>query len=259
VRGTYQLKAEGDGQTFETTTVYADITAYGSAPQNFTQNIQLTPKQVKQVPSAGVISVDASEANMPERAMKAYEKAVKSADGNKPDDAIKHLRESIQAHPNFYAAYVLLGEQYGKLQRYDEASAAYQKGIELKSDGADAYVGLGVTFVKQKKYNEAIAPLRKGVELNKQTSTPYLFLGLAEMFTGDYAAAEADLLRAYEVGKLAMAHLYLANLYEQTGNPAKAIDHLKAFLKVTPNLNEARQADIRQAIDKLQKKVAGKD
>ena len=42
-RGNYQLTAEGDGQTFETTYVYAEVVAYGSAPQFFTQDIQLRP------------------------------------------------------------------------------------------------------------------------------------------------------------------------------------------------------------------------
>lgn len=258
-RGTYQLTAEGDGQTFETTSIYAEVSAYGSAPQTFTQNIQLTLKRGKQVEVAGVVSADPLDVNLPESARKAYEKGVKSADSNKTDEAIKYFQESIRAYPNFYLAHALLGDQYSKLQRYDEAASAYQKAIELKSDGADGHVGLGVTFVKQKKYSEAIAPLRKGIELNKQSSTPYLFLGLAEMFTGDYAAAETDLLRAYDIGKPPLVHLYLANLYEMKGEPAKAIERLKAFLKENPNLNEARQADIRQAIEKLQKKVSGKN
>src|SRR5215510_8460803 len=42
-RGTYQLTADGDGINFETTTVYAEIAAFGSAPQSFTQDIQLRP------------------------------------------------------------------------------------------------------------------------------------------------------------------------------------------------------------------------
>src|ERR1044072_5410412 len=46
-RGMYQLTAEGDGQTFETTRVDAEVNAYRSAPQNFTQNIQLRLKAGK--------------------------------------------------------------------------------------------------------------------------------------------------------------------------------------------------------------------
>ena len=102
---------------------------------------------------------------------------------------------------------------------YDEAVAAYQKAIELRSDRAAAHVGLGLIFVKQKKYAEAIAPLRRSLDIEKQSSTPYLFLGLSEMMTGDYKSSEANLLRAYEIGKPALAHVYLANLYELTGEP----------------------------------------
>ncbi|HEU4795602.1 MAG TPA: carboxypeptidase-like regulatory domain-containing protein, partial [Pyrinomonadaceae bacterium] len=42
-RGRYQLTAEGDGVTFETTTIYADVSAFGSSSQSFTQDIQLRP------------------------------------------------------------------------------------------------------------------------------------------------------------------------------------------------------------------------
>jgi hypothetical protein len=42
-RGMYELTAEGDGLTFETTSVYAEVSAFGSAPQSFTQDIHLRP------------------------------------------------------------------------------------------------------------------------------------------------------------------------------------------------------------------------
>src|SRR6266404_7926747 len=48
-RGMYQLTAEGDDRTFETTRVNAEISAYGSAPQTFTQNVQLRLKTAKAV------------------------------------------------------------------------------------------------------------------------------------------------------------------------------------------------------------------
>src|SRR4029078_4031858 len=149
-------------------------------------------------------------------------------------------------------------EQYAKLKRDDEAAAAYQKAIDMKPDRAPAYVGLGVMLVKQKKYSEAISPRRRSLEIEKQSSTPYLFLGLAEMMTGDYQSSETSLLRAYEIGKPPRAHLCLANLYDLKGEPAKAIEHLKAFIKESPNLPEERQAEIREVIEKLRKQIAAK-
>ena len=152
-----------------------------------------------------------------------------------------------------------MGDLYAKLKRPDEAIDSYQKALDIEANRADAHAGLGAVLFGQKKYAEAIAPLRRAVELEKSSSPPYLYLGLAEMFSGDYDSAEAHLLRAYEIGKPPIVHLYLANLYELKGAPSKAIDHLKALLKENPNLNEERKADIRQAIEKLQKKVSGKN
>lgn len=255
-RGMYQLTAEGDDRTFETTRVSAEISAYGSAPQTFTQNIQLRIKTAKAVAPAGVASIEALDPNVPRPAREAYEKGVKRAADDKPEQAVKLLQEAIAAYPQFYSAHTALAEQYDKLKRYSEAEAAYQEALKLKSDRAEAHVGLGVVLVKQKRYAEAIPPLRRSIEIEKQSSAPYLFLGLAEMMTGDYQAAEPDLLRAYEIGKPTLAHIYLANLYDLRHEPAKAIEQLQAFLKENPESPSSRQ--IREAIDKLRRQVANK-
>lgn len=252
-RGRYQLIAEGDGQTFETTRVDAEVLAFGSAPQTFTQNIQLRPKAGKAVAPAAVTTVEASDPNVPQRAREAYEKGVKRARGDQPEQAVKLLQEAIATYPTFYSAYVTLGEQYDKLKRYAEAEAAYQKATELKTDGAAAHIGLGVSLIKQKKYAEAVRPLRRSLELDKQSSTPYLFLGLAEMMIGEYQPAEAHLLLAYEIGKATIAHIYLANLYDLKHEPAKAIEQLQAFLKENPEAPQASQ--IRGVIEKLRRQT----
>jgi tetratricopeptide (TPR) repeat protein len=255
-RGMYQLTAEGDDRTFETTRVNAEISAYGSAPQTFTQNIQLRVKAGKAIPAAGVTSAEAADPNVPRTAREAYDKGVKRAQDDKPEQAIKSLQEAIAAYPQFYSAHIALGEQYDKLKRYAEAEAVYQEAIKLRPDRADAHVGLGVVLVKQKKYAEAIPPLRRSIEMEKQSSPPYLFLGLAEMMTADYQSAEVDLLRAYEIGKPTIAHIYLANLYDLLHQPTKAIEQLQAFLKENPESPSSRQ--IREAIDKLRKQTANK-
>lgn len=255
-KGTYSLTADGDGETFETTTVSADVAAFGPAAQVFTQNIQLRLKSGKAVPPASVTTVEAHDPNIPARSREEYERGVKDAGNNKPENAVKHLSEALAIYPQFYSAHVAIAEQYSKLNRDEEAAAAYQKAIELKPERAQAYVGLGMMLVKQKRYADAIAPLRRSLEIEKQSSTPYLFLGLSEMMTGDYQASESDLLRASEIGKPGLAHIYLANLYELKHEPSKAIDQLKAFLKENPNLPEERQIQLREAIEKLRKQAA---
>jgi tetratricopeptide (TPR) repeat protein len=254
-RGRYQLSAEGDGATFETTQAEAEVLGFGSGSQTYTQNIQLRVKAGKTIAAAGVTSVEAMDPNLPPRAREQYEKGLKLSRDNNPEKAVKLFEEALTAYPQFYSAHIAVAEQYAKLKRDQEAVAAYQKAIDIKPDRAPAYVGIGVMLVRQQRYPEAIPPLRRSLEMDKLSSTPYLFLGMAEMMTGDYMAAEANLLRSYEIGKPALARMYLANLYELKGEPEKAIQQLKAFLEESPNLPDERRAEIGRVIDKLRKRI----
>ena len=249
--GTYQLTAEGDDVLFETTSVRAQVLVFGRAPVTVTQNIQLRLKPGQTVPPAATVSAEELDPSIPAHARAAYQKGGKSAAENKPEQAIKLLQEAVAAHPAFYAAHVALGEQYAKLQRYDEALAAYRAASELKPDRPEPYVGVGVTLVSQRRYAEGIQMLRRIVELDEKLAAPYLPLGYAEMMTGDYRAAEAHLLRALELARSAIAHVYLANVYEQTGAPARAVEHLQTYLKENPQTPNAES--IRAAIAKLRR------
>jgi hypothetical protein len=51
--------------------------------------------------------------------------------------------------------------------------------------------------------------------------------------------------------------MYLANLYDLKGEPAKAIEQLQAFLKEA-NVPQERQIEIREVIEKLKKQLANK-
>src|SRR6185503_15557044 len=68
-RGRYQLIAEGDGLSFETTTVYVDVGAFGGS-QNVTLDIQLRPLAAKASTQPGV--VNAFTQNVPEAAKQAF-------------------------------------------------------------------------------------------------------------------------------------------------------------------------------------------
>ncbi len=176
---------------------------------------------------------------------------IKSAADDKPEQAVKAFAEAVGAHPPFYAAHLALGDQYAKLRRYDEALTAYRKASELKPDQPEPYVGIGVTLVSQQRYTEGIQLLRRLVELDEKLAAPYLSLGYAEMMTRDYKAAEQHLLRALELARPPIAHIYLANVYEQLNAPARAVEHLQTYLKENPQTPNAES--IRGAIEKLRK------
>jgi tetratricopeptide (TPR) repeat protein len=252
--GTYQLTAEGDDQTFETTSVTVDISA--SLAQSLTQNIQLRPKAGAALPPAGTVAAEEIDPDVPEAAREKYRQGLKSAAAGKGEQAVKLLQEAVVAHERFYAANLALAEQLSKLQRYDEALAAYRRAGELKPERPEPYVGVGVTLVSQKRYDEGIKMLRGVLEVDKDLPAPYLSLGYAEMMTGDYKSSEEHLLRALELARPALAHVYLANVYEQTGQFTKAVTQLEAYLKENPNSPQTEA--VRSAIEKLKRKTKDK-
>ena len=253
--GSYQLTAEGDGREFETTGVPVEIGSFGG--QTATQNIQLRAKAGGGATApAGTIAAEEIDPGVPDAAKEKYRQGLKSAADNKPEQAVRALQEAVAAHAPFYAAHVALAEQLSKLKRYDEALAAYRKASELKPDRADPYVGVGATLVSQGRYEEGIRILRGVVEVDKTLPGPYLSLGYAEMQTGDCDAAREHLLRALELGKPALARVYLANVYEQTGEYAEAAAQLEAYLKENPDSPQGEA--VRAAIDKLRSKAKKK-
>jgi Tfp pilus assembly protein PilF len=252
--GSYQLTAEGDGSTFETTTVSVEVSVFSGGGQNITQNIQLRAKAGAGAASpAGTVAAEEIDPGVPDPAKEKYRRGMKSASDNKPEEAVKLFQDALKEHERFYAAALALGAQLSKLQRYDEALAAYRRAGELKPDKPEPYVGVGVSLVSMKRYDEGIRMLRGVIEVDKELPAPYLSLGYAEMMTGDYRPAEEHLLRALELGKPPLARIYLANVYEQTGDFARAASQLEAYLKENPGSPQAEP--VRAALDKLKKKA----
>ncbi|HJQ31764.1 MAG TPA: tetratricopeptide repeat protein [Pyrinomonadaceae bacterium] len=252
--GTYQLSAEGDGREFETTSVPVEIGTFGG--QTATQNIQLRAKAGAAVPPAASVAAEEIDPGVPDEAKAKFREGVKEAAEGKHVQAARALQEAVNAHPSFYAAHLALAEQLSQLGRYDEALAAYRKASELKPDRAEPYVGVGVTLVSEGRYEEGIKLLRGIIEVDKNLPGPYLSLGFAEMQTRDYEAAREHLLRAIELGRPALAHVYLANVYEQTGKYAEAVAQLEAYLKENPD--SPQRDNVRAAIEKLKGKAKKK-
>jgi Flp pilus assembly protein TadD len=255
--GSYQLTAEGDGSTFETTTVNVEVSVFGGGGQSFTQNIQLRAKAGgASVPPAGTVAAEEIDPSVPDAAKEKYRRGVKSAADGKAEDAVKLFQEALKEHEGFYAAALALGAQLSKLSRYEEAVTAYKRASEMKPDSPAPYVGVGAALVGMKRYDEGIRMLRGVVEVDKDLPAPYLSLGYAEMMTGDYRASEEHLLRALELGKPPLARIYLANVYEQTGDFARAASQLEAYLK--ENRDSPQTEAVRAALDKLRKKAKEK-
>lgn len=265
-RGTYRLTAEGDGATFETTTVTADVSAFGSAQQGFTQNIHLRPKQASATPRAGVVS--AFNQNVPPAARETLERAKKAAEQGKAELALSLIREAIKLFPEYFEARLELGNALLQGGQLEEAIAELDRARQINPNDERTYQSFGLVLMKQKKYAIAVAvfaeasrlnptnamnPMMRATALIHQARTIDATASAAAASDRDYLLdrAEAALAQTSELSekKLAADHLTMAMFYEMKGARARAAAELEQYLRKNP---EVKNADaIRAAIKKL--------
>jgi tetratricopeptide (TPR) repeat protein len=264
--GNYELTAEGDNVTFETTSVRAEVTAFGSAPQTFTQNIQLRPKQTNAPPRAAVVS--AFKQDVPRQARETLERAKKMADQGKVELALSLMREAIKLFPDYFDARLELGNELLQTGRLEEAITELDHARRINPDDDRTYQSFGLVLMQQKNYKIAVAvfseasrlnptnpmnPLMRALALIRQASTIEPTQSAAAASDREFllARAEVALTQASDLSgkKLTADHLSLALFYEMKGERARAADELEQYLRKNPDLKNADS--IREAVKRL--------
>ena len=265
-RGTYELTAEGDDVSFETTRVTAEITAFGSAPQLFTQDIQLKPLRGKPIARAAV--VNAFVQDVPKPAAQAFESAQKLEQEGKHADAVEKIRQALRIFPSFFEAHLALGNHFVKEGRFKEAIDELDRAREINPNDDRLYQSFGLIMIAQQNYPIAFAVLNEAARLNPKNPTNPYMNGVAHI---EYATsidpsqsesarkdrdkalddAERFLLNAGDLSghKLADIYLQLARIYEKRGNRPRAAAELEEYLKKSPDAKNSQA--IREAIKKL--------
>lgn len=261
-KGRYELVAEGDGVTFETTSVYAEVSAFDSA----TRDIQLLPKRGEPTSPAGIVS--AFSQNVPKLARETLNRAKKMAEGGKADLALPLMREAIKIFPEYFEAHLELGNLLLQTGHLEEAITELDQARKINPNDERVYQSFGLVLMQQRKYALAVAifaeasrlnptnplnPLMRAMALIHQAST--IDPSISEQAATDrefiLGRAEIALAQAAELSdkKLTGDHLSMAMFYEMRGERARAADELEQYLQKTP---EAKNAEaIRETIKKL--------
>ena len=172
------------------------------------------------------------------------------------DEAIALLRQVIAQEPNLWL-YPMLGDFLMLNQQYQEAIPVLRKALELVPDSQEARFRLAKSFMALKDYDAAIPELEKVVaampslvqahsylemayartnrlsDAIRECQTvlgyapddyeSYMLLGYALPRTGDLQGAVAALKKAASIQpKVPLPHLWLADIYDQLGQGAKA-------------------------------------
>lgn len=260
-RGTYQLTAEGDGLTFETTTVAADIPAFGTGAQGFTQDIQLRPITHKPNAQPGV--VNAFSQNVPPAAKQALDAGIKLAEQGNTEAAIENMRKAIQVFPQYFDAHLQLGNVLLKIDQLQESIAELDKAREINPNDERAYQSFGLLLMKQRNYAVAVAIFAEAARLNPENPLNAVMRATALIHQAAGSEAErSTLLSRAEIAlnqastlsenKVKPDAMTMAMFYEMKGEPERAAAELEAYLKKTPLKNPA---PIQNEIKRLREKA----
>lgn len=270
-RGVYQLTAEGDGINFETTTVYAEVSAFGSAPQTFTQQIQLRPIAHKPTAQPGV--VNAFTQNVPDAAKQAFATGVKLAEDGKTEAAIENIRNAIKIFPDYFDAHLQLGNMFLKTEQFNEAIAELDLARQVNPNDERCYQSFGLLLMKQRNFAMAVAIFAEAARLNPANPMNAVMKATALIHQAAVApeSAPATENRSYLLGRAELAlsqasdlsenklkpdTMTMALFYELKGDPDKAAAELESYLKKSPQIKNS--AAIQSEIKRLREKAKTK-
>lgn len=265
--GTYQLTAEGDGVNFETTTVYADVPAFGGGGQTFTQDIQLRPVMRKATSGAGVVNAFTQE--VPAAAKQALEAGMKLAEEGKTEAALENMRKAVQIFPKYFEAHLQLGNTFVKIDQANEAIAELDLAREINPKDERTYQSFGLLMMKQKNFPVAVAVFEEAAKLNPENPTNPVMraTALIHQAANTSESAPAPENRSYLLSRAEVAISQAASLsenkvrpdsmtmalfYELKGEPEKAAAELESYMRKTPQLKDSvpLQNEIKRLHDK---------
>lgn len=109
--------------------------------------------------------------------------------GGKSELAITPAMKVIDLEPKNEMNHYYLGLTYFKLQKYDEAVAAFRQGLAIKPDFAHAWFQIGSAYFNQKKYREAVAAYKKYAEFTPEDPSGWLSIGVCYMQLKEHESA----------------------------------------------------------------------
>ena len=159
------------------------------------------------------------------------------------EEAIQAYRTAIKLQPNFPAAYFNLGNAYKRQKRMTEAVQAYQTALKLQPDFIDVRSSIGTLYKELGRLEEAIEEFQAALKLRPDSADAHNNLGAAYATKGllDEALEEFHISLKINPNQVE-AHMNIGSILRQKGNMNQAREEFKKVLEVKPDFPPARQA-----------------
>jgi tetratricopeptide (TPR) repeat protein len=185
------------------------------------------------------ITVPVSQLRIPSKAVKEYERSLKSFQAGDLRASAEHLEKALQIYPDFFQAHNLLGARYVNLGRYEEGLAEYRRALAIDPGPGETYHNLAVALFFVKRYQDAEEAARRALGLLPQEVAVRYVLGRILVQQGKIGPESLQLLRQSE-DEFPNASLVLAEIFFHQGNLDATANALRAYLRAPESGNKQK-------------------
>lgn len=172
----------------------------------------------------------------PDRPKTAFEKGEEAMAEGRYEDAIEEFKKAIaQGDSDSSKAQHALGRAYLKLDRREEAIAAFRAAIRHSPELAEAHYDLGRAYYESGQFNTAATSFEEAIRLNPDFFDALLALGKTYQHSGMHAKSvdvlrKATLLRPDAID----AKSELGAAFILAGQPEEAVPVLREVVRLSP-------------------------
>jgi len=191
-------------------------------------------------------TVSAASLAAPDKAKRQFEKGKEQEKKGKWASASDYFRKAIQVYPRFALAWLELGRTQVQQNDFTQAQNSFQQAASHDSNLLPAYFELARVQAGQKEWKALAETTGKMVQLAPNSSPMFWFLdAVANYNLQDFLRSESSATRGLRLDTRhafpQLEYLY-GLLLGKHGDYSGAVEHIQAYLKLTPNAADSKNA-----------------
>ena len=161
-------------------------------------------------------------------------------ESGKTDAAIEVLKGLAESHGDVSAVHVALGDALRRLERFEEAAAAYDRAIALFGEDDPSqwgvYFARGITHERSDRWKQAEADFRKALELRPDQPQVLNYLGYSYVEKGENMDEALDLIERAVAAQPNSGYIVdsLGWVYFRLGRYEEAVEQLERATELIP-------------------------
>ncbi len=230
----------------------AETDVSAGLPDGLTGRVDEEPASVDALRAEATRVADALVDNFPQLADALEVSARLHAKLGDSDEASANWQRCLEIDPNYAYAYHGLGGLAAQRGKHEEAVKLFRRALICQPTLLMTQLELGDALINNGRLDEAIELLERNVKLDPQAYRGYVLMGMAYFQQQDYEQAKASYEAALRLAPQHASALFgLANVYRRLGQDEEAERYQQAYRQSRDSETEQRVAD-RQTYDDQQ-------